>query len=489
LPPIPPQSLLRKRLARSLVSLWNMRRLLGLLLTLLVAVTRYHGAAIAASSRPPLLLSQALHYALDHSPSIISSKSSITDAQGAKLGAVAALLPKLSLTESSEVFTPLVASGNSIIGGVVVPSGHGYNANVATANVSLTLFSGGKDTANLHASLNALRSANFALTATLDTVFDQLLTDFTAVGIDQVTLRGAERIVRLNEDLISLTRLRLHGKIASELDVIKAEQQLLQARLQASEARGQRVSDLEKVYTDIGMAKTAIDLSVDEWVPSAPPSLTHDLLPPGGDPAVRSAREALIAAQERVMAARADYYPTISLFGQYNYLGIDPSSMRRAWHDTRANNYSFGIQVTVPVLPLYNVRSEIDIAHAGVQSAEGQYRDAQVSAATRIGTASERLREAQDAVQIAFRSVALAKHNVQLTQDRFAARQASQSDVDSAEVLAVQAAQSLAIAQLTFRVSAWERYRSLDGQDFPEQLIAAVLERRASDLPPLAEPP
>lgn len=411
----------------------------------------------------------------------------MTNAEGEKFRAVAALLPKLSLMGSSEVFTPLVASGNSIIGGVVVPSGHGYNANVATANLSLNIFSGGRDMANLHASLNALHSANLSLTATLDTLFAQLLTDFTAVSIDQVAFRGAERIVRLNEDLLSLTRLRLRGKVANQLDVIKTEQQLLEARLQASEARGQRVTDLEKVYTDMGLVKTAIAMSVEEWVPEPPALPTHGMLPEV-DPAVRSAHEALIAAQEKVTAAHAGYYPTISLVGQYTYLGIDPSSMQRAWRDTRANNYSFGIQITIPVLPLYDVRSEMDIAHAGVQSAESQYRDAQVSATARVGGASERLREAQDAVEIALRSRALAERNMRLTQDRFVAHQASQSDVDGAALLVVQAAQSLTIAQLTFRLSAWERYRSLDGQEFPETLIAAVLNRRGSGLSSPAEP-
>lgn len=123
-------------------------------------------------------------------------------------------------------------------------------------------------------------------------------------------------------------------------------------------------------------------------------------------------------------------------------------------------------------------------ADAGVQSAAGQYRGAQVSAATGIGGANGRFREAQDDFDIALRSMALARHNVQLVRDRYAARQASQSDVDSAEVLAVQAAQSLASAQLTLRLSAWERYRWLDGQDFPETLIAAVLNRGASGVAP-----
>jgi outer membrane protein TolC len=182
---------------------------------------------------------------------------------------------------------------------------------------------------------------------------------------------------------------------------------------------------------------------------------------------VASARAALLAAQEKVTAARADYFPTVSLVGQYNYLGIDPSSVPRAFRATHANNYSFGIEVTLPLLPFYNVRSEVDTADAGVESAVGQYRGALVGAANRLSGSADQYREAQEALQIATRSADLARQNLRLMRDRHAARQASLRDVDSAELAAVQAQGSLAIARIDLRLARWERYRSLDARRFP----------------------
>lgn len=67
---------------------------------------------VALSQSPiesrPLLLSEAVRYALEHSPSITSAKSAVTSAQAQKLAAVAALLPSLSLTEEPQIFTPLL---------------------------------------------------------------------------------------------------------------------------------------------------------------------------------------------------------------------------------------------------------------------------------------------------------------------------------------------------------------------------------------------
>lgn len=77
----------------------------------------------------------------------------------------------------------------------------------------------------------------------------------------------------------------------------------------------------------MGLPHVASDVTLDEGIPDAPAELTRELASKEEDPAVTSAREALAAAQEKVTAAQADYYPSVSLVGQYNYLGIDPSSM------------------------------------------------------------------------------------------------------------------------------------------------------------------
>jgi outer membrane protein TolC len=68
---------------------------------------------------------------------------------------------------------------------------------------------------------------------------------------------------------------------------------------------------------------------------------------------------------------------------------------------THANNYSFGIEVT---LPLYNVRSEVDSADARVESAAGQYRGALVGAANLRSGSAEQCGEARDALQFATHS-------------------------------------------------------------------------------------
>lgn len=75
---------------------------------------------------------------------------------------------------------------------------------------------------------------------------------------------------------------------------------------------------------------------------------------------------------------------------------------------------------------------------------------------------------------IATRRTYLARQNVRLMEDRHAAHPASHGDVDSPERLAIQAQESLAIARIDPLLARSEEYRSLDTQDFPAMLLAAV---------------
>jgi outer membrane protein TolC len=428
----------------------------------------------------PWLFAQALRFTLDHSPVLNSARAGVSTAEAQKLGSVAAFLPSLTLGNQMQSFTPVIPSGSSVIGGVVIPNGHGYEANVATANLTWNLFSGGKDLANYRSSVKALSSASLGLTAALDTTFDQLLTDFAAVCVDQITLTTAERIVRLDQELVDLTQRRVQGRMDSQLELLQAQAQMLQAQSALSQARQQHLTDLEKLYVDMGYPPERGSVTLREWLPDAP-SIDSSERTAADDPAVTSAQDAVLAAQDKVTAARAEYYPTVSFTFQYNFLGVDSSSIDRAFRATHSNNYSVGLGVSIPLLPFVNVNADIDNARANVMSAQAQYQGALVSATSRIADASFKWSEAKSALDIARRSVELAQRGVQLTQDKLTARQADQRDVDTAEVSAEQAKEALAIAGVNFRLAAWKQYRDLYPKEYPTTLLTAVAGPDASD--------
>jgi outer membrane protein TolC len=441
----------------------------------LVIASLWCKGAIAQSAMDSdnLSFAQVVRTTLEQAPSLTAARSVISMAEAQKLGAVAAFLPTLSLSDQTSAFTPVVPSGNSVIGGVVVPSGHGYSANVASANLGMNLFAGGKDVANFRASLDALRSANAGLNAALDTTLEQLITDFTAVCIDQVILDGQGEVLRLNRELVDLADARIRGRVGSQIDLNQARLQMLQAQTELIQARQQRTNDLEKLFVDIGLPRKGANVSVQEWIPNAPSALDDDPSV-NDDPAVLSALDAVKAAQSKVNAARAEYSPTVALSVQYNYLGIDPSSVGQALRSTRANNYSVGLSVTVPIFPLLNAMADVGAARANVESAKGRYQGAIVSAANRIADASDILSAAQEALEVASAAASFSRRNLELTQDQFSARQADKRDVDNARVAEAQAAQAFSIAQLNARLAAWEKYCAMHGTEFPTALLDAI---------------
>lgn len=428
-----------------------------------------------------MTFAQVLRFSLDHAPLIITAQSGVSSAEAQKLASVAAFLPTLSINEEPAKFRPLIGgAGNSVISGIVVPNGRGYELNVAAATMGLTLFAGGKNRANYEASIDSLRAANHELTAALGSCFGQLLEDFAAIAADQITARTQAKLLNIYENLVILANSRMQGKVASRIDLIQVQQQMLQTQLQLSQARQQLTTDREKLYADMGSPQIGTSELLEEWLPDAPTDMSR-AVSIEDDPAVASAGEAVESARKKVKATRGEYAPTISLAAQYNLLGISPSSVFRAIDDTHPNSYYVGIAVTVPILPLLNVRADIDAAKANVRNLEGQYQGALATAANRVFDASDKLKEARTGLQTANQSADLAEQNVRLVQDSFLGRQSDERDVDNSKALLLQAEQSRSIADLKLRTATWEWFRAQNANEFPATLLKAVAEKQSVD--------
>ncbi len=433
-------------------------------------------AAVAGESSE-LGIGQALRVALESAPDLNSARAQVASAQAQKLTAVASFLPSLSVTNQLQRYNPYRNTGARFVDGVIVPSGgQRTNDNVASAQFSLNLFSGGKDFANYLSAVQGLESADLDLTATLDKLFQQLLQDFTAASTDRLKIQSELRVLRLDEELLELTQQRLHGQFASRLDLIKVQQQKLSVQTQLTQLREQQATDLEALYADMGMIQSAESLPLFPWLPPAP-ALGVVELSAHADPEVRSALASVIAAQHKVAAARAGNYPTVALTAQYDLFGESARSLPDSFRATRRTDYSVGLLLTVPLSSYVSVRAAVDQNIASVRNAQSKYQAALVDAANRIADAPRRLANARQALQVAQSSFQLARRNVDLTRERYAAKEASQLDVEDALSLAEQADLTLATARLSYRLSGWEMLRAARPQEFVVDLLAAVAAR------------
>lgn len=437
-----------------------------------------------ASAEPmattPLTLNEALKITLDNAQPVTTARATIANAQAQHLGAIAAFLPSLSLSDQDQYYRPLQGSTSTVIAGTLVSARQPFYNNAVTANFGLNVYNGGKDIASYHGSLETLRSAKTGLSTALDSTFEQVLSDYTALAADQATVAAQQRVVQLDQEIERLTSLRTARQASSRIDLIQAQQQTLAAETQLSQNRQQAMNDREQLARAMGYVAPILDWQVAGHLPPAPP-VAPGKYPMRQDPAVQSAYAQVLAARQQVDVARAAYWPSVSLTAQYNMLGTDPTALDQAFSATRGSNYTMGISVSIPLLPFYNTVAAVDAAQANVQTNLGTYQNALATASSRAQSVFQQFQEARQGLDLATKSAQLAHTNAHLTDARYQAHQSSRIDLDRALILAEQADLSAITAKLGLRLAAWKLYRAAYPQQFADTLMAAAAKHPSSD--------
>jgi outer membrane protein, multidrug efflux system len=141
-------------------------------------------------------------------------------------------------------------------------------------------------------------------------------TGYIALGADNELLGVARETVRTNEESLRLIRLRFDVGAASEIDLRQAESLLEGTRVALAQATRQRALDENALVLLLGRPlpddlPAALPVAGAPWMPELPAGLPSDLL--ARRPDVRAAEQRLIGAHADIGAARAAFFPRISL--------------------------------------------------------------------------------------------------------------------------------------------------------------------------------
>jgi multidrug efflux system outer membrane protein len=244
----------------------------------------------------------------------------------------------------------------------------------------------------------ARKTTQISLIAQVANTYLTFLADEELLGLTQQTLKTREESLRLSQ-------LRFDNGVASKLDLDQAVSLVEQARTTLAQAQRQRAQDLNLLTLLVGqpipdnlpqgltLAKTNL--------PDLPAGLPSDLL--ATRPDIRSAEQQLIAANANIGAARANYFPRISLTGSAGSASPELSGL----FNGGTFGWTFAPQALLPLFDYGARRAGVESATAGRDIAVARYEQSIQTAFREVADAlagqatfSEQLR-AQQAVAAA----------------------------------------------------------------------------------------
>jgi multidrug efflux system outer membrane protein len=256
-----------------------------------------------------------------------------------------------------------------------------YQAGLSVSAFELDFFSRVRNLsdaalAQFLATEEARKTAQISLIAQVANTYLTFLADEELLSLTQQTLKTREESLRL-------TNLRFENGVSSKLDLQQAVSLVEQARTTLAQAQRQRAQDLNLLTLLIGQPipdnlPAGATLATTN-LPDLPAGMPSDLLTTRPD--IRSAEQQLVAANANIGAARANYFPRITLTGSAGTASSELSGLFKSG----TFGWTFAPQAILPLFDFGRTR-------AGVESARAQ-RDITVA-------------QYEKSIQTAFREVA-----------------------------------------------------------------------------------
>ncbi len=221
--------------------------------------------------------------------------------------------------------------------------------------------------AQYFASEEARNAAQTSLVAAVASAWLSLQTSDELLALTQQTLKT-------REDSLRLTRLRFDSGVASALDMRQAESLLAAAQGTLAQQQRQRALDLNTLTLLVGQSvpntllPPAADVNLDAALFSdIPAGLPSDLLERRTD--IRQAEQELIAANANIGAARAAFFPRISLTASVGSASSDLSNLFKDGYWA----FSLAPQALMPIFDAGRNRAGLQVAETQRDIAVARY--------------------------------------------------------------------------------------------------------------------
>lgn len=222
--------------------------------------------------------------------------------------------------------------------------------------------------AQLLASEEARKTVHISLIASVANTYLTLLAD------DEL-LRVTRETVTTRQESLRLTQLKFDNEAASKIDLSQAQSLLEGAKAALAQAQRQRAQDENALVLLVGQSLPAdlpagLPVTAQGLLPDLPAGLPSDLLTRRPD--VRQAEQQLLANNANIGAARAAYFPRITLTGSVGVVSSDLDSL----FNNGTAGWTFAPQLLVPIFDFGRNQANLETAKVGRDIAVAQYEKA-----------------------------------------------------------------------------------------------------------------
>ncbi len=378
-----------------------------------------------------------------------------------------------SVTRTNNVFGAAGAAGGAGAGtGTGAGAGAGvgtgtssgdltiYSANVGISAFELDLF--GRVRNLSEAALQQYFATEEAQRATRITLIAEIATAYATMASDQDLLRIAQNTLTSFEQSLKLTRAQFRIGVASELEARQAETTYEGAR-----------NDIAALRSQIARDQNALNLLAGTTVPTAllPTALgtgvvARETLP--GDlpssvllrrPDVLQAEHQLIAQNANIGAARAAFFPQISLTATLGTLSTALGSL----FGSGTGTYSVSPNANLPIFDFGQRKGNLDYARASQQAAVATYEKTVQTAFREVADALAQRGTIGEQVRARLARAEAANVAARLSDARYRAGVDSFLVTLDSQRTAYGAQQDLVATRLTYAGNLVELYRALGG--------------------------
>ena len=378
-------------------------------------------------SLPPALdLPYALAFALDNNFAIRQAKERIRQQEGVVLEVKSSSIPNVSALGKYQ-------HNDEVVG----PTGEDKYWTFTVA-ATQAIYAGGGITASVEGQKLTLDAAVLTLQAVINDALLDVRIRFYNVLLSREKIKVQEQNTELLRRQLQDVKNRYEAGTVSNFEVLRAEVALANAQTPLFTARNDYRLAIEELRRSLGFTN-----ATDKNLSAVPEFLgTLEFTPASFDlqsalataheqrPDLQRLRKLEAAAEQGVIARRANYYPTLSLYGAYDWRKGYASNSFPGSRD----GWTLGVASTWNIFDGKATAGRVVQARSQLAQSKLSFEEAQLSVDVDVRRAISTFQEATELAQVSKQVVGQAEEALRLANARYNSGTATQLDVLTSQV-------------------------------------------------------